>query len=153
SEFEAGAAANAKRRPLLHFLALGKTGGREGEIDVPEALRQVQLGEVTLRVHCREWEPLLTSLRLFLDSWRGSDLAVLEDWLEAFALFGMSGRNSLDWREISEWLCNRELSLANFRELRSSTPCPDDKPRFEQGEMAKLIDFLNRHQLEMLVWK
>lgn len=153
SEFEAGAAAKAKRRSLLHFLALGKTGGREGEIDVPEALRQVQLGEVTLRVHCREWEPLLTSLRLFLDDWHGSDLAVLEDWLEAFALFGMSGRASLDWRDVLKWLGDREVSLAGFWPMHPSAPNDCDKQPVDQIDVARLIDFSNRYELEMIVWK
>src|SRR5690606_2633521 len=149
SEFEAGAVAKAKRRPLLHFLALGRTGGREGEINVPEALREIQLGEVTLRVHCREWEPLLTSLPLFLDSWRGSDLAVLEDWLEAFALFGMSGRASLDWRDVLKWLDDRELSLAGFWPTRPSTQDDCNESPFDQTDMVRLIDFSKRYELEM----
>lgn len=92
---------------VLHFLALGQTDRREGEVD-----RRIVGGStgVNLHVHCREWLPFRGALEGLLDQCSGGDAAVIEDWLEAFRLFGIEDPLPQTWGELVSWMEQRTLS-------------------------------------------
>jgi hypothetical protein len=82
----------------IHFVALGrnfigwKAIARKLEAD---------FGNYSLKVHAMEWDQIRDEIAIILKQEDGRDRAVYEDWMEAFALFGMR-RKLLPFTEMNE---------------------------------------------------
>lgn len=70
----------------FHFVALGRNFS--GWQAVARKL-ETDFEGYSLSVHAMEWEPVRKGIVDLLQQEEGRDIAVYEDWMEAFALFGM----------------------------------------------------------------
>lgn len=134
---------------VLHFVALGNTHRRDGEVEIP-LLDAV--GDRVIRVHCREWEGLFRETPILADESKGADLAVFLDWLDAFYLFGLVEQPVGGWFALHQWMQDRP-----FRMVERWAIGLRQAPREPAGD-ARLPDwtdiarYANRCNLEIPRW-
>lgn len=136
----------------LYLLALGNTGRPDGEVDFQNDEISTELD---VRVYCREWRPFCRALPAIVDSCTGGDAAIIEDWLEAFRLFGISEGLPLDWAAIESWLQNKEISVDHpWNTLSRPVTKRLVQPMSNAPEAlwSELALFSSCHDLELRAW-
>ena len=93
---------------LLHFVALGRN--RKDDIESHEPLVDA-CEDFDLLVHRREWDALWRPLPDLMERCERADKAVFDDWLEAFALFGLEVERLKPWLPLSQWMTDKVITI------------------------------------------
>ncbi|RYY22748.1 MAG: hypothetical protein EOP62_22375 [Sphingomonadales bacterium] len=136
----------------LHFVALGNTGCRDGELELPFELPE----GIEMTVHAREWGPISRAVPQLAETSKGGDAAVFSDWLEAFALFGLEDQPPIEWLTIVSWMDDKALSLDEARSTYESFKTALLlRPRFSEHveRWCDLVSFSQQHTMELPQWK
>lgn len=93
----------------VHFVGLG--GNTLNLDDSTKPLLPI-VDAFTLKLHQAEWQDITYALQDLRIHATPSDLAVFDDWQEAFNLFGMSPPPAFQWPRLLEWANGCGLSTA-----------------------------------------
>ncbi len=134
---------------LLHFVALGNTGRKDGEYGIPQLS---EVGNRLIKVHCREWDGLFRETPIMADESEGADRAVFLDWMDAFYLFGLVEQPVGGWFALCQWMQNRSFRVdegwaPGLHPARSVVPVDERLPVW-----ADIVNYANRFSLEIPVW-
>jgi len=134
----------------FHFLALGRNRQRT-EVFADNMMKRFSedgLGSICFR----EWEEVCTGVRALTDSSCGRDRVVLEDWLDAFALFGLS-EPPKPFSDLLRFL-NCDQSPGKLKMLERGLPnCVAQIPREPTSDWDGLVFLSKKNTLEVALWK
>jgi hypothetical protein len=147
-----GELGGADQAGTLHFIALGNTGRRDGEVEL--LLKGVPDG-VDIHVHCREWNPICQAVPNLANESKGADAAVFQDWLEAFSLFGLSIRPVRDWSSVVSWMKHRALMAGD--PWLAYNPRKIEKPLshgsgLHETRWHELVRYTQEHKMGLPTW-
>lgn len=139
--------------PQFHFVALGNN---TFEVSTQPAIDFGVSAKFMPTLHQAEWDPIAEALSDLRAHVTGPDKAVFEDWLKAFALFGITVQPQFKWPELLTWAQQCGLSIAQIDwpvwSHSQQKACGDSTihPKVNILNWASLQDFSLSHPLLLL---